>query len=80
MTFVRGKETKMISIINKTNQLWELSPVIEGEFWSGPIKFIVEPQQTKQYELTYRPLTMTTESKKHMVICKLQALKIISKG
>ncbi|XP_025115052.1 hydrocephalus-inducing protein-like isoform X4 [Pomacea canaliculata] len=66
MTFVRGKETKMISIINKTNQLWELSPVIEGEFWSGPIKFIVEPQQTKQYELTYRPLTMTTESKKHM--------------
>lgn len=64
-TNVRGKDIKMISIPNRTNQHWELKPVIEGEYWTGPVTFIVEPQQTRQYELTYKPLTMTSENKKH---------------
>ncbi|KAK7505819.1 hypothetical protein BaRGS_00003090 [Batillaria attramentaria] len=64
-TQVRGKDVKMISIPNRTNQHWELTPVIEGEYWTGPVTFSVDPQQTKQYELTYKPLTMTTENKKH---------------
>lgn len=44
-----------------------LRPVIDGEYWSGPDTITVEPQQSKNYELTYRPLTMTQEGKKHMV-------------
>ena len=66
-TQVRGRDVKMISIPNRTNQHWELTPVIEGEYWSGPVTFSVEPQQSKQYELVYRPLTMTNENKKHQV-------------
>jgi len=52
---------------NKTNQLWTLRPVIDGEFWSGGETLIVEPQQSKNYEIIYRPLTMTQDSKKHSV-------------
>lgn len=44
-----------------------LRPVIDGEYWTGPDTITVEPQQSKNYELTYRPLTMTQEGKKHMV-------------
>ncbi|ESO91099.1 hypothetical protein LOTGIDRAFT_122343, partial [Lottia gigantea] len=64
-THVRQKETKHISIPNRTNQQWHLKPVIDGEYWSGPVTVIVEPQQNKSYELTYKPLTMTPEGKKH---------------
>lgn len=64
---VRQSDTKQLSISNKTNQLWVLKPIIDGEYWSGPVTFNVEPQQTKGYELTYFPLTMTSENKKHMV-------------
>ncbi|XP_070194710.1 hydrocephalus-inducing protein homolog isoform X4 [Littorina saxatilis] len=64
-TQVRGRDTKFISIPNRTNQQWELTPVIEGEHWTGPVTFSVEPLQTKQYELTYKPVTMTSENKKH---------------
>ncbi|KAL3860158.1 hypothetical protein ACJMK2_010318 [Sinanodonta woodiana] len=64
-THVRQTETKQILIQNRTNQLWHLKPIIEGEHWTGPVTFIVEPQQSKQYEITYHPLTMTQESKKH---------------
>ncbi|XP_055892829.1 hydrocephalus-inducing protein homolog isoform X5 [Biomphalaria glabrata] len=62
---VRQTDTRQIMIPNKSNQVWNLKPVIDGEYWTGPVSFIVEPQQTKSYELTYRPLTMTSENKKH---------------
>ncbi|XP_053402100.1 hydrocephalus-inducing protein homolog isoform X11 [Mercenaria mercenaria] len=64
-TNVRVKDTKNLTIPNRSNQTWHLKPIIEGEQWSGPVSFVVEPQQTKQYELTYFPLTMTSEGKKH---------------
>ncbi|XP_035827636.1 hydrocephalus-inducing protein [Aplysia californica] len=63
---VRQSDTKQLMIPNKSNQLWNLKPIIDGEHWTGPITFMVEPQQTKGYELTYKPLTMTSENKKHM--------------
>ena len=66
-TNVRVKDTKFLTIPNKTNQAWHLKPIIEGEQWSGPVSFTVDPQQTKQYELTYHPVTMTSEGKKHTV-------------
>ena len=54
-------------VTNKTNMLWNLRPVIDGEYWTGPETFTVEPQQIKGYELKYKPLTMTSEGKKHTV-------------
>ena len=66
-TAVRQQETKNLSIANRSNQNWHLKPIIDGEQWVGPVTFDVEPQQTKSYELTYKPLTMTTEGKKHQV-------------
>ena len=66
-THVRTRETRNLVLHNRTNQLWMLRPIIDGEYWSGPDTITVEPQQTKNYELTYRPLTMSQEGKKHTV-------------
>ena len=55
----------MLQVANRTNLHWDLCPVIEGEYWTGPDMFTVEPQTTKPYEMTYRPLTMTVENQKH---------------
>ena len=64
---MRNRDTKSITLHNKTNQLWTLRPVIDGEYWTGAETLIVEPQQSKNYELIYRPLTMTQDNKKHTV-------------
>ncbi|CAI9715748.1 Hypothetical predicted protein [Octopus vulgaris] len=65
-THVRHKETKNLIISNKTNQLWELRPIIDGIYWQGPLKFVVEPQASKAYEITYKPMRMTgADGKKH---------------
>ena len=66
-TVVRTKEIKNITIPNRTNMLWKLRPQVEGEYFSGQDTFVVEPQSTKAYEITYCPMTMTTEGKKHTV-------------
>ncbi|XP_077982980.1 hydrocephalus-inducing protein homolog isoform X2 [Glandiceps talaboti] len=62
---VRMKDTKNLSLVNRTNQLWCLRPVIDGEYWTGADAITIEPQQSKAYEIIYRPLTMTKEGKKH---------------
>ncbi|XP_041376326.1 hydrocephalus-inducing protein-like isoform X3 [Gigantopelta aegis] len=65
-TNVRQKDMKNIPIHNRTNQLWELKPVIDGDQWSGPPFFTVEPQQSKHFPIVYKPLTMTKDTtKKH---------------
>ena len=64
---VRQKETRNLMVANRTNMHWDLRPVIDGEFWTGAETFQVEPQQTKGYELVYKPLVMTTEGRKHAV-------------
>lgn len=64
-TSVRSSETKNLYIANKTSQHWQLKPIIEADWWIGPVTFTVEPQQTKPYPVTYRPLEMTQEGKKH---------------
>lgn len=59
---------RTLSITNKTNALWTLKPVIDAEYWSGPLTFTVEPQtMNKGYPISYHPLTMTQEGKKHTV-------------
>ncbi|XP_074864560.1 hydrocephalus-inducing protein homolog isoform X2 [Carettochelys insculpta] len=63
---VRGKHTQTIMLSNRSNQAWKLQPIVEGEQWKGPEFILVEAhQQNKPYEITYRPLTMNIESKKH---------------
>ncbi|CAL1541298.1 unnamed protein product [Lymnaea stagnalis] len=62
---VREKETRQLMIPNKSNQTWNLKPIIDGEYWTGPVTFLVEPQQSSAYPLTYEPLAMTSETKKH---------------
>ncbi|CAF0941486.1 unnamed protein product [Adineta steineri] len=57
-TAVRSKElSKAIPLKNNTNTLWTLTPVISGEYFSGPEAITIEPNSTKNYELTYLPLT-----------------------
>jgi hydrocephalus-inducing protein len=60
--FVRHKDSKTIQITNRTNAVWELRPLVEGEYFTGSEVFIVEPQSTGQYEITYSPMTMTNSS------------------
>ena len=66
-TIVRSKESRHLTIHNKTSSLWLLRPAIDGEHWSGPETLRVEPGQARHYDLTYHPLTMTTDSQKHQV-------------
>ena len=64
-TYVRSKETRNLTIQNKTLSKWVLHPVINGVQWSGPDTLIIEPNQSRHYELTYHPLEMTCENHKH---------------
>ncbi|XP_029465095.1 hydrocephalus-inducing protein homolog [Rhinatrema bivittatum] len=64
LCLVRSRHTQTILLSNRTNRPWHLKPIIEGEHWTGPDFIIVKAQQqNKPYEITYQPLTMTTEGK-----------------
>nr|XP_020443912.1 hydrocephalus-inducing protein-like isoform X2 [Monopterus albus] len=63
---VRDSHTQSLSVINPTSQQCSIRPLIEGEHWSAALSVTLEPHQNKTYEITYRPLTMTTEGKKHL--------------
>ncbi|XP_024138466.1 hydrocephalus-inducing protein homolog isoform X3 [Oryzias melastigma] len=63
---VRSSETKSLAVINPTNQRCRISPVVEGEHWTTAVLVTFEPHQNKTVDVTYRPLTMTTEEKKHL--------------
>jgi hypothetical protein len=41
--------------------------VIDGEYWGGADTFAMDPSSTKAYEVSYKPLTMTFDNKKHQV-------------
>ena len=67
-TIVRGKDTKTITIANKSNESYILKPNIGGEhceYWTGSDTLVVEPHSSKGYELLYRPFTMTSLDNKH---------------
>ena len=66
---VRSKDVKTIQIKNPTNQAWVLRPVIEGHYWSGAESVTVDPLSTKPYEVTYKPVVMTADGRKHQVTC-----------
>ncbi|XP_076808093.1 hydrocephalus-inducing protein homolog isoform X2 [Clavelina lepadiformis] len=62
---VRGRDVRSIMIPNRSNQRWTLRPLIDGDYWTGADTLVVDAQQSRPYEITYRPLTMTTDGKKH---------------
>ena len=66
-TVVRGKETRQISLHNKTATCWLLYPIIDGEYWTGPESISIEAGETRSYNITYHPLTMTQDALKHQV-------------
>ena len=64
-TIVRCSDQKNIAPNIKPTATWLLHPIISGEYWTGPECFTVEPGQPNYYELTYHPLTMTSDTQKH---------------
>ncbi|MCJ8733357.1 hypothetical protein PDJAM_G00222410, partial [Pangasius djambal] len=64
---VRSQCTQSVTLSNNTNQRWHLKPVTEGEYWSALLSLVIEPyEQNKAYEITYKPMAMTTDGKKHL--------------
>jgi len=70
-TSVRQLEIKSLPVSNQTAGVtYNLRPVIDGtDHFSGPETLTVPPSSTRNYELTYQPLTMTTDGRKHTVQC-----------
>ncbi|XP_071670318.1 hydrocephalus-inducing protein homolog isoform X2 [Patagioenas fasciata] len=62
---VREQHSQTILLSNPSNEAWTVQPVIEGEHWKGPEFFHLEAKQQKPYKITYSPLTMSFENKKH---------------
>ncbi|XP_056273332.1 hydrocephalus-inducing protein homolog [Pseudoliparis swirei] len=63
---VRGSHTQTVAVFNPTNQRCSIRPVIEGEQWSSEPSVTLEPFQNKTCEITYRPLSVTADGKKHL--------------
>ncbi|XP_074533739.1 hydrocephalus-inducing protein homolog [Halichoeres trimaculatus] len=63
---VRSSHTQTLPVINPTNECCSIRPVIEGEQWSAEPSVNLEPLQNKAYRITYKPLTMTADKKKHL--------------
>lgn len=64
-TNVRQRDSKHITIWNRTNAQWNLQPVIEGDYFFGLENFTVDANSSNSYEITYSPMSMTTADKKH---------------
>lgn len=55
---VRGSETKSITLANKTNNSWNIFPIIENPYWTGAESFEIETGQSRVYDITFSPLEM----------------------
>ncbi|XP_015729352.1 hydrocephalus-inducing protein homolog isoform X2 [Coturnix japonica] len=63
---VREMDSQTILLSNPSNEPWTVKPVIEGDHWKGPECIHLEGnQQEKPYTITYEPLTMSSEERKH---------------
>ncbi|KAM7413943.1 hypothetical protein PAMA_018980 [Pampus argenteus] len=63
---VRCSHTQTLPVFNATNQRCNIRPVVEGEQWRAAPSLMLEPLQNETYAITYRPLTMTVDGKKHL--------------
>ncbi|XP_075998117.1 hydrocephalus-inducing protein homolog [Genypterus blacodes] len=62
---VRGSHMQSLTVVNPTNQHCTITPVFEGEQWSAVPSLILDSLENKTYDITYQPLTMTAQGKKH---------------
>uniref|UniRef100_A0A8B9BFH4 HYDIN axonemal central pair apparatus protein n=1 Tax=Anser brachyrhynchus TaxID=132585 RepID=A0A8B9BFH4_9AVES len=63
---VRETHSQTVLLSNPSNEACTVKPVIEGEHWKGPEFFHLEAnEQNKPYKITYSPLTMSSDKKKH---------------
>ncbi|XP_038153742.1 hydrocephalus-inducing protein homolog [Cyprinodon tularosa] len=63
---VRSCQTQSLSVTNPSSEHCTIRPVITGEQWSAALLLTFEPNQSKTFDITYRPLTVTTDGQKHL--------------
>ena len=62
---VRGSSSQTVTLANPTVTAWEIKPVIQNDYWTGPELLIVPAKGEASYTVTYHPLSMSTETKLH---------------
>jgi len=63
-TAVRSTQTKSLPpISNPTDGAWNIKPVLDNDFWTGPEILEIPAGKTGTYTLSYTPLLMTTEER-----------------
>ena len=62
---VRGSASQSITLANPSVTPWQLKPVIQNDYWSGPEVLAVPAGAEVSYAITYRPLSMSTQEKQH---------------
>ena len=62
---VRGSTTQSITLANPSVTPWQLKPLIQNDYWSGPEVLTVPAGAEAAYAITYRPLSMSTQEKQH---------------
>lgn len=62
---VRGSSSQTLTLANPSVTPWQLKPVIQNDYWSGPEVLMVPAGAEAAYAITYRPLSMSTQEKQH---------------
>ncbi|KAA6425822.1 MAG: hypothetical protein FRX49_04197, partial [Trebouxia sp. A1-2] len=62
---VRGSSSQTLTLANPSVTPWQLKPVIQNDYWSGPEVLMVPTGAEAAYAITYRPLSMSTQEKQH---------------
>nr|XP_024218672.1 hydrocephalus-inducing protein homolog [Halyomorpha halys] len=74
---VRQQNTRSISVKNRTKKTWSLLPLITGQYFSGKATLKVPPESTEKYTILYKPLVMTKETHKGILVIPTQPEEII---
>ncbi|KAK9832952.1 hypothetical protein WJX74_002566 [Apatococcus lobatus] len=63
---VGSSDTRLVTLPNVDGVAdWHIRPVIRNSQWSGPDMVVVPAGTEASYELTYRPITQSTQEKPH---------------
>jgi hydrocephalus-inducing protein len=62
-SLARKSEIKSIKLSNPTDKDWFISPSLSGDHWQTPFEIKVPAKSSADLNVTYFPLTMTTEGK-----------------
>lgn len=62
-TAVGSSDTKLVTLSNIAGSAdWHMRPVIRNSQWSGPDMVLVPAGTESTYELTYKPITQSTQA------------------